>query len=88
MSENYYEVVTIYNDGVRKIERDGHDPWYEKKTRINQFIKPTSLSYLFIKWTHSQESVLSGFQNNSNVLLIRRKNVCKIKYNNDYIKYN
>lgn len=87
VSENYYEVVTIYNDGVRKIERDGHDPWYEKKTRINQFVKPTSLSYLFIKWTHSQESFLGDFQNNSNVLLIRRKNVCKIKYNNDWDIY-
>jgi len=84
-SDNYNETVTIYDDGIRKIERDGHEHWYEKKIRINQFIKPTNLSYLFIKWTHAHEEKVTILGNK--VILTRRKNVFKIKYNCDWDIY-
>lgn len=85
-ADDYHEVVTIYENNIRKIERDGHEPWYEKKTRINQFIKQTSLSYLFIKWTHAHEENVD-LQDGLNIILVRRKNVCKIKYNSDWDIY-
>lgn len=82
--EEYHEIVTIYDDDVRKIERVGTGQstvtWFEKKTRINQFIHPTKMSFLFIKWTHSLEEK-KNVNSCGKPVLIRRKNVCKIKYN-------
>lgn len=94
-SVDYYELVTIYDNGIRKIERgDSNDSngsngtWFEKKTRVNQFIKPTSIPFLFIKWTHAlEEKVDEVDSNTAGCVVIRRKNVCKIQYNKDWDIY-
>ena len=75
--DEYNEIVTIYEDGTRKIER-GDKEWYEKKSRINQFIHTTKLHFLQIKWTHSHEQQVE--KTDAQVVMVRRKNVCKIKY--------
>lgn len=89
---DYYQTITFYKNGIRKIETENCDDkgtlsnvYFEKKTRVNQFIHSTNISFLFIKWTHSREEKVDEI--GDDIYLIRRKNVCKIKYNNNWDIY-
>jgi len=80
--EQYFQTVDIY-DGVRKV-----DNVFEKKTRVDQIMHSTSIPHLAIKWTHSREEKVADVDLSGNVpLLTRRKDVCKIKYNNTWDIY-
>lgn len=94
-SENYFQVTEIFDNKFRKITTTTPPPnqettvVWDKKTRVEQYIQPTCIPFIFIKWTHSYEEVISEpsppFLHEPSC--IRRKNVCKIKYNSEWDIY-
>ena len=85
----YLQNVDIYSNNIRKIHTIDKDIVFQKKTRIEQHVQSTVYPHVFIKWTHSFEEPLhkDNVIDTSLPLLTRHKNVCKIKYNQDWEIY-
>lgn len=92
--ENYFQTVEIFDNKFRKITTTTNSNItttvvWDIKTRVEQYIQSTCIPFIFIKWTHSHEEKIS--QPSPPFLhkptCVRRKNVCRIKYNSEWDIY-
>lgn len=90
--KHYFQTVEIFDNKFRRITTittQSTTVVWDIKTRIEQEIQPTCIPFVFIKWTHSHEEIIPSpsppFLHSPSC--VRRKNVCKIRYNSDWDIY-